>query len=361
MVTLSQSLCRSGLLCALVMGGAGLLEAAPAATVTSLTLSSSSVAFGSAVTLAASVTAGGNPVTAGSVVFMDGNRALGSAQVVISGITAGSATLKTSAFLPGSNVVTAIYSGAPNAAQPTAPSTSAPITLNVTGALLTSLALSVVGSPGLPGSYNLTGTLSGFGPSMLNGTVTFSETPGNHTLGTAPVGAATYSFEPAQSYNASTTGPAAVVADFDGDGFLDVAVGTSMFLGDPAHPGQFLLSSNPIPGYALAVGDFNSDGVPDLIIFAGVSSNVGIALGDPNHPGEFQTPTYFATTGFPLAAAVGDFNGDGVLDVVVVPTGTPASQVGSVNVLLGIPPIPANSCRRPHTSLSLERSPIVWQ
>ncbi|MGO9923301.1 MAG: FG-GAP-like repeat-containing protein, partial [Isosphaeraceae bacterium] len=317
--------------------------ATPAPTVTTLSLSSTSVAAGTVVTLSATVAAGGNPVTSGSVTFMDGKRAFGSAQVVISGLAAGSATLKTASFAPGSNAITAIYSGAPNAAEPTAPSTSTPATLTVTGVLSSALSLSAAAVPGHLGNYDLSASLFGFGPASLSGTVSFSAAPGDSILGTAQAGASTYSFAPVQSYSGTSAmnpGPAAVLADFNRDGFLDVAVGAALFFGDPTHPGQFILSSNPLAGIALAEGDFNSDGVPDLIILQGPPGTLGVVLGDPNHPGEFLAGAQFATTGgSPIAAAVGDFNGDGMLDLVVV-IDQPGGAYPSVNVFLGDPAHP---------------------
>ncbi len=159
-------------------------------------------------------------------------------------------------------------------------------------------------------------------------------------LGTSPVGASTFALAALQPYNATSPGPAAVVADFNQDGLLDVAVGTGLFLGDPTHPGQFLLSSNPLPGVALAVGDFNSDGVPDLVVVVGDPSagTLGIALGDPAHPGEFLPEAQIVTASGPTV--VGDFNGDGVLDIVATAPFNLDFSLNSIYVILGDPANP---------------------
>ena len=78
---------------------------------------------------------------------------------------------------------------------------------------------------------------------------------------------------------------------------------------------------------SVAVGDFNGDGVPDLVVANRGFNNVSVLLG--NGDGTFQTPVAFATGARPQSVAVGDFNGDGKLDLA----GT--SDPGVVSVLLG--------------------------
>ena len=139
------------------------------------------------------------------------------------------------------------------------------------------------------------------------------------------------------SFNQSTyavgNGASAIATgDFNGDGKLDLAVvnttdGTvSILLGNgegtfqPAVP--YLIGNVQ---NAIAVGDFNGDGKLDLAILnslSGGSSTVTILLGDGN--GNFPT---LLTSPFFVGAtltsfAVGDFDGDGKLDLAVAYTTT---------------------------------------
>jgi hypothetical protein len=330
---------------ALFLASAALHAASPAATVTSLSLSQTSIVAGDVVALTATVSAGGQPVTSGSVVFMDGNRTLGSAQVIISGLTAGSVILKTSSFAIGSNSLTALYSGAPNAVQPTSASASTPIILTVTGTLSSLVSLSAFPASGHQGIYDLTATVYGFGPPAPSGTVEFSTSPGNAMLGTAPLLPSKFGFAPVQSYNPPnpSVGSAVVVADFNLDGILDVAVGNSLYLGDPNHPGQLLLSSNmnnSIGGFAVLAGDFNSDGVLDLIVCCGSFDSEFLVPGDPSHPGQFLPYTLQFDASI---VAVADLNGDGILDLVALShvAADSIDVVGStIEVFLGDPSHP---------------------
>jgi hypothetical protein len=154
-------------------------------------------------------------------------------------------------------------------------------------------------------------------------------------------------FQPARTFNVGTSPTSVAVGDFDGDGHLDLAVanaGTSpdftdssvsVLLGNgdgtfqPAR--TFNVGTSPT---SVAVGDFDGDGHLDLAVANGgtynasyMDSSVSVLLG--NGDGSFQPARNFLAGSIPSWVAVADFNGDGHLDLAV------ANFVGTVSVLLG--------------------------
>jgi FG-GAP-like repeat len=84
--------------------------------------------------------------------------------------------------------------------------------------------------------------------------------------------------------------------------------------------------------FAVAVGDFNSDGHVDLAVANSDDGTVSILLG--NGSGGFTQPTGtpIAVGASPRSVAIGDFNGDGHADLAVVDSG-PGNN--TVTILLG--------------------------
>ena len=66
----------------------------------------------------------------------------------------------------------------------------------------------------------------------------------------------------------------------------------------------------------------------DLAVTIPLSNNVSILLGTGT--GSFGTATNFAVGSFPISVAVGDFNGDTILDLAVANSGS-----NNVSILLG--------------------------
>jgi hypothetical protein len=86
----------------------------------------------------------------------------------------------------------------------------------------------------------------------------------------------------------------------------------------------------------IATGDFNDDGQPDLVISDYYTSQISVLISNGN--GTFRPAiTYSSGPDDPLAETVqtGDFNGDGKLDIAVVDSSIPQGESGGVSILLG--------------------------
>src|SRR5207245_278961 len=113
---------------------------------------------------------------------------------------------------------------------------------------------------------------------------------------------------------------------FDGDGHLDLAVANGYYYGQPDNvtillgkgDGTFRAAQSYAVGgspTALAVGDFNGDGHLDLVEADSYQGTVSVFLGKGD--GTFQAAQSYAAGSRPTYLAVGDFNRDGVLDLAV--------------------------------------------
>jgi hypothetical protein len=132
------------------------------------------------------------------------------------------------------------------------------------------------------------------------------------------------------------------VGDFNGDGKLDLVVvnsgsnNASVLLGNGDATFQtaldFDIGGTPI---SVAVGDFNGDGKLDLAVVTNPASpnQISILLGYGD--GTFQAPVTYAAGSVPVSVAVGDFNGDGKLDLAVANISPGNTGPSMVSVLLG--------------------------
>jgi hypothetical protein len=129
-------------------------------------------------------------------------------------------------------------------------------------------------------------------------------------------------FTSLKNYRASQAIRGLTVLDFDGDGWTDIAtanrVGNNISLLRNNGNGTFAAPVNLEAGgnqeTAIVAADANGDGILDLFVGAYQSSQILLLLGDGN--GGFTLSHAVTVTGRPWMIAAGDFNGDGHVDGV---------------------------------------------
>ncbi len=282
-------------------------------------------------TLSAAVDNGAT-VTAGTVTFCDTSfthcedaAVLGKAQLT----SLGTAVIR---LIPGigSHSYQAFFAGTTS----NLASSSTAQSVTVTGQHPT---IANISSSGAVGDYMLTATVVGKGSASFtpSGSVAFADSTNSSTLGSATLGSSTL----AQTFTAQVTHSAGVnpsaiaVGDLNGDGIPDLAVTdatsnvVNILLGNADGTFQSAVSySVGTSPCSIAVGDLNGDGKLDLAV-ANCGAGGSVLWG--NGDGTFPTQATFDSGGAPQFVAIGDFNGDGALDLVV------ANQSGtSISVLM---------------------------
>jgi hypothetical protein len=344
---------KTFLFLAMVTGIVSPAFAAPAATQTTLAISATSVPYQTPIILTATVTSGGSPITAGMVLFCEAtatfcenNSALGVAQLTFPGATA---SVKIGSGPVGNHSYKAVFRANKNYAT----STSNTVKYAVTGTYLSTISLT---STGTIGNYTLAGSVAGVGSigTGPTGTISFLDASvGNNVLGTQNLVVSTLSASFSQNQPFAIGGPAATTrsvaiasAYLNADNNLDAVTGDSVVTGPQGGPvppdqstitvligngdGTFKPQVN-YPGCTVGsavqilLADFNRDGHTDIalgcsdsknpnIVGGGTSGGLVIILG--NGDGTFQPPTFYST-GDVAGIAMGDFNGDGLLDIAL--------------------------------------------
>jgi len=141
-------------------------------------------------------------------------------------------------------------------------------------------------------------------------------------------------FQRAVSYATGSRPEGIAVADFNGDGILDMATDDyganeiSVLLGSGtgtfAQAVNYAVGTEPV---SIATADFNGDGKADLVATNFNQKNVSVLLG--NGDGTFKKAVTYGAGSYPRAVAAVDVNGDSAPDLEV------ADDVGnSVSILL---------------------------
>lgn len=147
-------------------------------------------------------------------------------------------------------------------------------------------------------------------------------------------------FQPGVSYTADAGADSIAVADFNGDGKLDVVTSNnqgndiSVLLGNG--DGTFKLAVNyavaVAPG-SLVVADFNGDRHPDIAV-AGSYPTGGVQVLLGKGDGTFQAPVTYSTGVVDPPVTLADFNGDGKIDMAMTSFNLTLNTSG-IAILLG--------------------------
>lgn len=284
---------------------------------------SGSSGVGQAVVLTATVSPAG---ATGKVTFYAGQNVIGVG--TLSGTTA---TISTSLLPPGTRTLRAYYVGDVNFSASTSSGVS--YTVNVTPALAFSSLGGTTTTLASGLSWGATGDFNGDGRADVAVT-----NAANNTLSILlSNGAGGFSHAAGSPITTGAAPNSVTVGDFNGDGKTDLAVANftsnaiGIFLGNGT--GGFTAGTSvTITGgpFIVTAADVNSDGNTDLLVANFASGTLATFLG--NGAGGFTAAAGSPVTigGQPASATIGDFNGDGKVDVAVS-----NFQNNNVAILLG--------------------------
>ena len=123
------------------------------------------------------------------------------------------------------------------------------------------------------------------------------------------------------------------VADFNGDGVIDLVTGDGIFLSRPPGPPSYV---GDCPGdiAAAAVADFDGNGTPDLAL--GLADLTGLLVQRTQAMGAAAV-SFLPASGFVHRFTPGDFDGDGVADLLFADEGQVGDDGPFVKVMYGEP------------------------
>lgn len=157
------------------------------------------------------------------------------------------------------------------------------------------------------------------------------------------------SFIAVGTYMTGINPQAVAVGDFNGDGIADLAVANqgsspyayqdgsvSVLLGNG--DGTFQDAQTLVSGFAVkavTVADVNNDGIPDVVAVGHMPTNDVAVVLLGNGDGTFRSPLTYAVGAYPESVAVADVNGDGEPDLLVAFEGNPSLADGAVGIFFG--------------------------